>query len=97
MILTLKKEVKKQIKKVYKQANKLFQEFGEGESSAQYDTNEVLIRMDKLENELKALREAVNYEKKQQYLERTGQIKRQQSLSELAAGEGKYIVKKTGK
>ena len=94
MILKLKKEVRKQVKKVWKQADKLFREFGEGESSAEYDTNTVLIRMDKLENELKALREAVNYEKKQQYLKRVGGTERQQSLSELAAGEGKYVVKK---
>ncbi len=78
---------------MYKQAEKLYKEFGEGESSAEYDTNTVLIRMDKLENELKALREAVNNVKKEQYEERVTYAGRQQSLSELAAREGRYIVK----
>ena len=78
---------------MYKQTEKLFKEFGEGESSAEYDTNTVLIRMDKLENELKALREAVNNAKKEQYEKRTTDSSRRQSLSELAAGEGRYIVK----
>lgn len=77
-----------------KQAEKLFIEFGGGESPAEYDTNTVLIRMDKLENELKALREAVNQAKKQQYLKRVEHTNRQKSLSELAAGEGRYVVKK---
>lgn len=94
MLLKLKKEVRKQVKRLYRQAEKLYKEFGEAEASVEYDTNEVLIRMDKLENELKALREAVNHAKRQKYLERVGNTNRQKSLSELAAGEGKYIVKK---
>ena len=81
MVLKLKKEVKKQVKKVCKQTEKLFREFGEGESSAEYDTNAVLILMDKIESELKALRDAVNNEKKQQYLEKIGSTRRNPSLS----------------
>lgn len=72
MLLGMKKDVKKQVKRVCKQAEKLFKEFGEGKASAEYDTNVVLIRMDKLEHELKELREQVNREKKQQYMERIG-------------------------
>lgn len=72
MLLSMKKDVKKQVKRVCKQAEKLFKEFGEGKPSAEYDTNVVLIRMDKIENELKELRELVNREKKQQYMERIG-------------------------
>lgn len=72
MLLSMKKDVKKQVKRVCRQAEKLFKEFGEGKSSAEYDTNAVLIRMDKIENELKELRELVNREKKQQYMERIG-------------------------
>lgn len=89
MVLKLKKEIKKQLKKVCKQTEKLYGEFGAGESSGEFDTNAVLIRMDKLENELKALKEAVNQEKKKQYLERMGRTDRQQSL----AGERKYTLK----
>lgn len=72
MLLSMKKDVKKQVKRVCKQAEKLFKEFGEGKSSVEYDTNVVLIRMDKIENELKELRDLVNREKKQQYMERLG-------------------------
>ncbi len=72
MLLSMKKDMKKQVKRVCRQTEKLFQEFGEGKSSAEYDTNVVLIRMDKIENELKELREQVNREKKQQYMERLG-------------------------
>ena len=72
MLLSMKKDMKKQVKRVCRQTEKLFKEFGEGKSSAEYDTNVVLIRMDKIENELKELREQVNREKKQQYMERLG-------------------------
>ena len=65
MLLSMKKDMKKQVKRVCRQTEKLFKEFGEGKSSAEYDTNVVLIRMDKIENELKELREQVNREKKQ--------------------------------
>ncbi len=69
MLLSMKKDMKKQVKRVCRQTEKLFKE---GKSSAEYDTNVVLIRMDKIENELKELREQVNREKKQQYMERLG-------------------------
>lgn len=72
MLLCMKKDVKKKVKRLCRQAEKLFKEFGEGKASAEYDTNAVLIRMDKIENELKELRELVNHEKKQQYMERIG-------------------------
>lgn len=72
MLLSMKKDMKKQVKRACRQTEKLFKEFGEGKSSAEYDTNVVLIRMDKIENELKELREQVNREKKQQYMERLG-------------------------
>ena len=72
MLLSMKKDVKKQVKRVCRQTEKLFKEFVEGGSSAEYDTNAVLIRMDRIDHELKALRELVNREKKQQYMERMG-------------------------
>lgn len=73
MVLKLKKEVRKQAKKLNKQAEKLFAEFGGGKKdSVEYDTNTVLLRMDRIEIELKALREAVNHDKQQQYMERMG-------------------------
>lgn len=77
MVLKLKKEVKKQVKKVEKQTEKLYKEFTGGKKdSPQYDTNAVLLRMDKIDMELKALRDAVNHDKQQQYMERMGRIAR---------------------
>lgn len=74
MLLSLKKNVKKQAKRVCKQTEKLYKEFGEGKKAeAEYfDTNTVLMRMEKVEIELKALRDLVNHEKQQQYMERMG-------------------------
>ena len=70
MILSLKKDVKKQVKKVNKEVEKLCKKF----SKKEYDTNVVLIKMDRIESELNALRELVNHEKEQAYIEKMGGI-----------------------
>lgn len=79
MLLSLKKNVKKQAKRVCKQTEKLYKEFGEGKKSSAdyYDTNTVLMRMEKVEIEIKALRDLVNHEKQQQYMERMGKSPQQ--------------------
>ena len=59
MILSLKKEVEKLCKKFDKK---------------EYDTNVVLIKMDRIESELKTLREMVNREKERAYIEKMGGI-----------------------
>ena len=66
MILKLDKDMKKQVKKVNKEAEKLNKKF----SDKEYDTNVGLLKMDRLENELKALRELVNREKERAYIEK---------------------------
>ena len=66
MILKLKKDVKKQAKRVIKEAEKL----GKKLSAKEYDTNVALIKMDRIENELKALRDRVNREKERAYIEK---------------------------
>lgn len=68
MILKLNKDVKKQVKRVNKEMEKLDKKFG----GKKYDTNVVLLKMDQIESELKALREAVNREKERAYIEKMG-------------------------
>lgn len=70
MILKQTKEVKKQVKRVNKEAEKISKKF----SGKEYDTNVVLLKMDRIENELKALRELVNREKERAYIEKMGGI-----------------------
>mgnify|MGYP007105517674 FL=1 len=70
MILSLKKDVRKQAKNVNKEVEKLYKKFNKKE----YDTNVVLIKMDRIENELKTLREMVNREKERAYIEKMGGI-----------------------
>lgn len=70
MILSLKKDVRKQAKSVNKEVEKLYKKFNKKE----YDTNVVLIKMDRIENELKTLREMVNREKERAYIEKMGGI-----------------------
>ena len=70
MILKLKKDMKKQVKRVNKEMEKLGKKFGNKE----YDTNVVLLKMDQLDSELRALREAVNREKERAYIEKMGGI-----------------------
>lgn len=72
MILNLKKDVKKQVKRVNKEMEKLSKKF----SGKEYDTNVVLLKMDRLDSELKSLREAVNREKERAYIEKMGGITR---------------------
>lgn len=72
MILKLKKDVKKQAKRVVKEAEKL----GRKLDGKEYDTNVALIKMDRIENELKALRDMVNREKERAYIEKMGGITR---------------------
>lgn len=68
MILSLKKDVKKQAKRVNKETEKLCKKLDDKE----YDTNVVLLKMDRIESELKTLRDLINQEKKQAYLEKIG-------------------------
>ena len=70
MILSLKKDVRKQVKQVNKEVEKLCKKFDKKE----YDTNVVLIKMDRIESELKTLREMVNREKERAYIEKMGVI-----------------------
>ena len=70
MILSLKKDVRKQVKSVNKEVEKLCKKFNKKE----YDTNVVLIKIDRIESELKALREMVNREKERAYIEKMGGI-----------------------
>lgn len=70
MILSLKKDVRKQAKSVHKEVEKLCKKFDKKE----YDTNVVLIKMDRIENELKTLREMINREKERAYIEKMGGI-----------------------
>lgn len=72
MILKLKKDVKKQAKRVIKETEKLGKKLG----GKEYDTNVALIKMDRIENELKALRDMVNREKERAYIEKMGGISR---------------------
>ena len=72
MILKLKKDVKKQGKCVRKEAEKLWERLKGKDSSGRFDTNDVLITADKLEDELKTLREMINRAKEQEYIERMG-------------------------
>ena len=60
--------MKKQVKRVSKEMEKLGRKFDKKE----YDTNVVLLKMDQLDSELKALREAVNREKERAYIEKMG-------------------------
>lgn len=78
MILKLKKSVRKQAKCVHKETEKLFKKLSDKDAGT-FDTNDVLIRMDRITDELKALREVVNLEKEQAYLERMGGIPRQRT------------------
>ena len=68
MILKLKKDMKKQVKRVNKEMEKRGKKFDKKE----YDTNVALLKMDQLDSELKALREAVNREKERAYIEKMG-------------------------
>lgn len=77
MILKLKKSVRKQAKCVHKETEKLFQRLSDKESTPTFDTNDVLIRMDRIEAELKTLRDVINQEKEQAYMERMGMAPRQ--------------------
>ena len=70
MILKLKKDMKKQVKRVNKEMEKLGKKFG----GKEFDTNVVLLKMDQLDSELKSLREAVNREKERAYIEKMGGI-----------------------
>ena len=70
MILSLKKDVRKQAKNVNKEVEKLYKKFNKKE----YDTNVVLIKMVRIENELNTLREMVNREKERAYIEKMGGI-----------------------
>lgn len=70
MILKVKKSVRKQAKCVRKETEKLYEKLGGKESPEEFDTNDVLIRVDKIEEELKHLKEIVNQEKERAYLER---------------------------
>jgi len=72
MILKLKKDVKKQGKCVCKETEKLWKQLKGKDSSKRFDTNEVLMTADKLEDELKTLREAINRAKEREYIERMG-------------------------
>lgn len=81
MILKLKKSVRKQAKCVHKETEKLFKRLSDKGSSAKFDTNDVLIRMDRITDELKALRDLINKEKEQAYLEKLGAITRQKPKS----------------
>ncbi|MCI8788959.1 MAG: hypothetical protein HFH92_07615 [Lachnospiraceae bacterium] len=53
-----------------KEVEKLCKKFDKKE----YDTNVVLIKMDRIESELKTLREMVNREKERAYIEKMGGI-----------------------
>lgn len=77
MILKLKKSVRKQAKCVHKETEKLFKTLKGKDSSATFDTNDVLIRMDRITDELKNLRDVINQEKEKAYMERIGDITRQ--------------------
>ena len=70
MILSLNEGVRKQAKNVSKQAKELRALLNSEEICAEYDTNAVLIQMDKIENELSALRDLINREKEQAYIEK---------------------------
>ena len=72
MILKLKKSVRKQAKCVHKETEKLYKKLSDKGDSAKFDTNEVLLRLDRITDELKALREAVNREKERAYIEKMG-------------------------
>ena len=63
MILKLKKSVRKQAKCVHKETEKLYKKLSDKGDSAKFDTNEVLLRLDRITDELKALREVINTEK----------------------------------
>ena len=77
MILKLKKSVRKQAKCVHKESEKLFKKLRDKGSSATFDTNDVLLRMDRITDELNTLRDVINQEKEQTYLERMGAVSRQ--------------------
>ena len=74
MILKLKKSVRKQAKCVHKETEKLYKKLSDKGDSAKFDTNEVLLRLDRITDELKALREVINTEKERAYLEKLGGI-----------------------
>lgn len=74
MILKLKKSVRKQAKCVHKETEKLFKTLKSKDSSAAFDTNDVLIRMDRITDELKTLRDVINQEKEQAYMDKMGTI-----------------------
>ena len=77
MILKLKKSVRQQAKRVHKESEKLFKKLRDKGSSATFDTNDVLLRMDRITDELNTLRDVINQEKEQTYLERMGAVSRQ--------------------
>lgn len=79
MILKLKKSVRKQAKCVHKETEKLYKKLSDKGASAKFDTNDVLIRMDRITEELKTLKKVINQEKEQAYLERMGEIARSKS------------------
>ncbi len=86
MILRLKKNVRKQAKRLHKETEKLYKKLsdkGSKGSSAKFDTNDVLLKMDGIENELKELRNVINQEKEQAYLEKMGDITRLKAKTTL--------------
>ncbi len=70
MILSLNEGVRKQAKSISKQAKELRALLDSEEICAEYDTNAVLIQMDKIQDELGALRDLVNREKERTYIEK---------------------------
>ena len=70
MILHLKKSIKKQAKVLRKETEKICKKLEGKGSSAEFDTNAVLIKMDSIESELRALREVINYEKERAYVKK---------------------------
>ena len=76
MILSLKKDIRKQAKRVHKETKKLYETLSSKKSSATYDTNAILLKLDGIESELKTLREVINREKEKAYIERIGKLPR---------------------
>ena len=76
MILSLKKDIRKQAKRVHKETKKLYETLSSKKSSATYDTNAILLKLDGIESELKTLREVINREKEKAYIERSGKLPR---------------------
>ena len=70
MILSLNEGVRKQAKSISKQAKELRALLDSEEICAEYDTNAVLIQMDKIQDELGALRDLDNREKERNYIEK---------------------------